>query len=263
MRRVNVRHRNGSIRTGGVFTKGSHHDTTLQVLKALHPYMQDYTHPLTGTSFGGSLLAPSVQPKHINEVFKPVLLRAQNKNTITAEDAKQVLDTQEKILQANPPLRREIHAQSQYMPEKDLHEIKDTYEEMTNRQLYHHVLGMPDKDWVKIQEVAGRLVGKRPHPYLDHEDMPRILEHTKQRYNLGGSVVPYRPGITGGSLTPHLLDVSVCTKPLHAAQRLEFSREGGPYAHALKAALYATDIAPVGVKHPTTRNFFDTKEVSK
>lgn len=251
MQGVRIRNHAGTIRTSGVADEHKTASTTVGVLNDLQPFLSDYAHPVSGTKFGGALLGTHLSTADINNTYRPILQKAQQQAGISPQDAKTILDHQEEILKNKPGVRAQIQKDSLFGMDKVLDTVEDPFKEMTNRQLFHHVLTLSDQQWMKTKEIAGRLAGKNAHPHMDHQDMPQIIQHTQDRYTThkGGSFVPYRPGVTGGSLGAHFMDISMSERPLHAAKRIEFSRDGGTFSHAMKAALYGAAVAPTLIKN--------------
>jgi len=227
-------------------------DGAHQTLRALSEHM--------GSGFGGALLAPHISTNDLQNILKPALHGIKHRINEDGHKSK-LMQMQNRILSRNPGLRSKIQGPSGKTPDQ-MSDIQDPFENMDNRQLYHHVMQLPKADWHIAREVAGQLAGKHPSVFATNEQMPQILRHVRDRYNMGGGTN------TGGQLQvvnptgadkympsedvrSHLADISITHSRSLAAQRLEHEpQSGGGYAQALKASLYGSRVAPLKVNNP-------------
>lgn len=244
MRGINVRKKQaagGSIATGGAINPNSVGHQARSILAKLAHMIDGERHENSKLPFGGALLAPHVSKTDLENKLKPIYdkLAAAGTAARNHPSAQELLNFQQQLVDRAPALANAIQSQSKHNG-RDLMNIKNPFDDMNPRQLYHHVMNMSNTDWMHVRDTAGEVAGK----------VQSVFGHRKAHDGklLGGVLSGTKTQVSDldRHIRSHLVDISLSRDPHVAAERLERDHLGGSSHEVLKKVLWASHQKKLG-----------------
>lgn len=245
MRGINIRKKQsagGSMATGGAINPNSVGHQARSVLAKLHHMVDGERHENSKLPFGGALLAPHVSKTDLENKLKPIhdKLAAAGTNARNHPAVKELLNFQQSIVDRAPAIANQITATSKHNG-RDLMNIKNPFDDMNPRQLYHHVMNMSNTDWAHVRDTAGEIAGKVQSAFG--------RSRTRNGKVMGGTfsnVPKHKVSDLDRHIRSHLIDISLSRDPHIAAERLERDHMGGSFHEVLKKSLWASHQSKLG-----------------